>query len=130
MMSPSPQYTLLRTVGTFTKLQTATVVKLSWTAHAAMTNGFLCDFQLRIDGRTDDGATTTSGIEGAGRAVFFIGASGGGPQPAFGPLAVTAVYDGVPAGPRPVQIYVRGNADACSTNDGNFPISLIVEEMN
>jgi len=124
-LAPTSAYALVRTLGSFTKQQAGTVVKLTWTSHGSVQGSF-CDFQLRIDGTTDEGTTDLVGLTGAGRAVLWNTFG----TPAMGyPFSVSAVYAGLGAGARNVEVYVRGFATMCNLNDGNFPELVIVEEM-
>jgi hypothetical protein len=108
-------YEKLRDVGVFTKGSADTAIKLTWTGHVT-TNGTFCDYQLRIDGVVDNPATT-----GTGRAVSYA---------ADAPVGVTAVFGhGVAAGNRTVEIWLRGLAASCTLNFGNFPMTVVVEEM-
>lgn len=121
--SPTTTYAPLLTIGVFEKLQAGSAVKLTWTGHGRLTNGSFCDFQLRIDGQGEGGNAPNAA---AGRAVMF---TPGGAVTVGSALAVSAVFTDLPPGARQVEMFVRGVADACSVNPGNFPNVVIVEEM-
>ena len=123
---PPPVYTLFRTIGTFTKAQAASVVKLTWTSHGIVGGGpgaSFCDFQLRVDGLGEGGL---AGDSAAGRAIMYTMTG----IPTAAPISVSAVFSGVAVGPSDVQIFLRGNATSCELNFGFFPQLVIVEEMN
>ncbi len=120
--SVASAYAPLRDIGHFAKNVATSGILLTWNTHidAMGEPGTFCDFQLRVDGRTDqerDG--------GGGRAVVYVppNASGGS-----SPVTVAALFGQVGAGQHTVSIWLRGTARECLENYGNFPRSVIVEE--
>ena len=122
-------YELMRTVGTFTKQQAGTAIKLTWSAHSvtAPGNDVFCHYLLRIDGASTNGNTTTSptGSE-SGQAVVYNADT----VPQHAHISTFGVWNGLSAGVHTVQIFVRGSATSCEINHVNFPQSMLVEEMN
>lgn len=113
----SSTYEFLLTVGSFVKQRGSSVVQLTWTGHVTLQPSIdpnsVCDFQLRIDDE--------SGYGDAGRAVAYTTDT---------PVSVTTVFGGLSTGPHTVSIWVRGFADGCWVNRGNFPQLFIVEEQD
>jgi hypothetical protein len=112
---------LLRNVGSFTKNQAESTIKLTWSGDISRRSdstaiGF-CDFQLRIDGTPPPG--------GSGHAVVY-GASNFDQAP----VATPAYFTGLAAGPHSVEIWVRGfNSTSCVQNPGQFPEEIWAEEI-
>ena len=120
--SPVDTYELIRTVGVFTKVATGTAVRLDFSGHHTSTGGGFCHYQLRIDGRANDGdnALNYQGDQ-EGNAVSYAAAA---------PLATFAMFPNLSAGNHTVQIYVRGiGATSCQLNSGNFNQQVVVEEF-
>ncbi len=120
--SPTPEYAQLRSIGAFAKRHPDTALLLTWSTHVDATGdpGTFCDFQLRVDGRTDAEA------EGGGaRAVVYVppGVQGGSSA-----VSVSAFFPRVGSGSHTAGVFVRGTARGCQENYGNFPRSLLVEE--
>lgn len=120
---PQSTYQLLRTVGEFTKARSDTDIELLWTG-TATASGFVpesvCEYQLRIDGRDENGSLDTAFNLAAGGNVFvstvdtFIRL----------PVAVSAHFSGLESGVHTVSIWVR-NAHAsvgCDDSNGNTGI--------
>ena len=119
-------YELLRTVGSFTKVDDNSDLMVSWTSHGSVSGRF-CDFQIRIDGIMDNG-TSDNIATSTGRAV--IGEVDGTATSNLGDaFAVVTVFQGISAGEHEVEIWLRGQANVCTLNTGNFPFKVIVEEF-
>jgi hypothetical protein len=112
-------YELIRTVGVFTKDFGDTAIRLTWVGHVEKAGTF-CEFQLRVDGLKDTGSASTAyeGTSG-GSAVSYTNNS---------PVGVTAIFTGFAPGAHTVSIWVRGNATACTLNNGDFGQDVWVEE--
>ena len=111
----------IREVGSFTKVRTSTDLLLDWNAHGRV-NGTFCHFQLRVDGKTDNGsASTAAAIASGGHAVLYTADS---------PIHVTALFPGVTDGDHTVSIWVRGIATSCILNFGNFGQDVLVTELD
>ena len=124
----TPSLELLQTIGTFTKFEADSLVKVTFVNQVTMTpaaatvagDGIdFCDYQIRIDGEDDGGGT--------GRIVVF--------EPAIGstglvksPASTVAVFGGLAAGLHNVEIWVRGQADECRVNEGGFLLHTVIEE--
>jgi hypothetical protein len=113
------QYEPLRTVGTVDKVNDGTALRLDWDAHAARVGGSFCEFQLRVDAANENGNTSADFENAAGGAVVMG-------EDAV--ISVTALFTGLPAGERQVQIWVRGDATQCNLNDGDFGQGVLVTE--
>ena len=113
----SGTFELLRTVGDFTKVFANTDIILVWNSHGQGTGTF-CNFQLRIDGLSDDFDD--------GRAVFTPIVVTGGIRNT--PFSVMAEFTGLTAGIHTVSVWVRGIASDCWENPGNYPRSVFIEE--
>lgn len=115
--SPTLDWQLMETIGTFEKQGDDTTVRLDWTAqhsHDSPTGTLYCHYQLRIDGATVDGDTST------GATAHFDGGDVVA-QADVAAIATHAIFENLEAGERSVEVYVRGNADNCTLN----PISLL-----
>ena len=128
--SPVGTYELIRTVGNFTKHRAGTSLRLDWSAHSVTTgpaNAF-CHYQLRIDGRANDGdnAINYQGDQ-EGNVVSYVPVGNTNQTES---VSTFAEFPGVAAGLHTVQIYVRGlnGVTACTLNDVNFNQQVVVEE--
>jgi hypothetical protein len=108
--------TLHRTIGTFTKLSSATLVEVVWHGHVETLTGF-CQFQLRVDGLPPNGADP----DGYGNVSYLVGADH--------PVTQFGIWSGLPAGSHVVSIYLRGSGGTCSDNEGNFQLNAYVKEQ-
>jgi hypothetical protein len=114
--SPSASPKLLLTVGTFTKVQPATVIKVTWSGHVSAEPALdFCVFRVTID---DSGADASAGF-----------ATTGGTEQFGVPVGLTAVFSNIGAGQHSVQIYDNGDAARCVVNPGQFNDSFLVEEQ-
>lgn len=119
--SPTGSFELLVAAGTFTKQSADTLVRMDFSGHGT-TNGSFCHFQLRIDGRSNDGSDSLSPTFAQdGNAISYA---------ADAPLATFAVFPDLAAGEHTAQIYVRGSATSCQLNRGNFSQQMLVEEFS
>jgi hypothetical protein len=57
---------------------------------------------------------------GTGRAIVYANDA---------PIGIHALFSGLGVGVHTVGIYVRGFADSCTLNFGNFPQEVLVEEL-
>ena len=122
-------YELMRIIGNFSKLYSNSNLMVTWTSHGSVTGRF-CDFQVRIDGISDNGSTGTTGfqVDGSGRAV--IGEVNGDATSVLGDsFTVVTIFQGISAGNHDVEIWLRGDADNCTLNTGNFAFRVIIEEF-
>jgi hypothetical protein len=120
--SVKASYSLLRTMGGFSKASPNSTILLTWNTHvdAVGEPGTFCDFQLRVDAKPD-----TDRDGGGGRAVVYVpSGSGGGSSP----VTVSALFGRLGAGSHTASVWVRGTARECMENYGNFPRTIIVEE--
>jgi hypothetical protein len=136
-------YTQLATIGTFKKLRPGTTIQLVWNGQVGINepggNGGSCQFQLRIDGRTDNFLTSpVFSADSGGEAVAAIY------PPNYNvvmPVSVTAWF-GPPRnhtltrGPHTVSIWVRGNElyqddplPTCTENAGGYGNDIYVTEF-
>lgn len=118
--APAATFTLIRTVGVFTKQRADSALHLEWSSHHLGTAGNFCHYQLRIDGRANDGDDATGyQVDQEGNAVSYA---------AYDSLSTFAEFPGVAAGNHTVQVWVRGGGTACTLNFGNFNQQVLVEE--
>ena len=116
-------YELIRTVGVFTKRSGNTALHLEWSGHHRMVGtGTFCHYQLRIDGKANDGDSALNAqLDQEGNAISYAPAES---------LTTFAEFPGLAAGAHTVQLFVRGNATECELNPGNFNQQVIVEEYS
>jgi hypothetical protein len=120
-------YFLLRTVGSFSKDEASTSIKLTWVGHVWQIGEGQCNFQLRIDGANDVGGTGPGVDTTSGGAAVINGESG------FSPVGVTTFFEGLSAGTHTVSIWVRTagvSTPECLSNPGNYGQDVFVEEVN
>ena len=134
--SPTLSLRLTRSVGSFSKVEAATAVKLTWNAHGGLTAaggaGF-CTWQLRVDDRDTQGSGA-AGLDPDSRGnatLQGVALPGGGVVTSAGVLSATAYFRGLSVGAHTVSIWDRSNGapQSCVLNPGNFPQDLIVEEV-
>ncbi len=120
--SVTARYTQLRTLGSFTKSSAGTALLVSWNTHvdALGEPGTFCDFQIRVDGKSD-----VEHEGGGGRAVVYVPPSSTGGS---SPVTVTTLFPRVGGGHHTLSVWVRGTARECMENYGNFPRVVILEE--
>ena len=114
-------YEPIRTVGVFTKRSGNTALHLEWSGlHRGV--GAFCHYQLRIDGKANDGDSALSAQQDQeGNAISYAPAES---------LTTFAEFPGLAAGAHTVQLFVRGDATECELNRGNFNQQVIVEEYS
>jgi hypothetical protein len=113
-------FELLRTVGVFTKRRGDTALRLDWSGHHQQPGGGFCHYQLRIDGKSNDGSSSLFANNAQeGNAISYA------PQES---LSTFAEFPGLTAGNHTVAIYVRGSATVCEINPANFNQQVLVEE--
>lgn len=118
----SGNFGLIRTVGVFTKQSGDTALHLEWSGHHARTGAEFCHYQLRIDGRANDGDNALDyQSDQEGNAVSYAPAES---------LSTFAEFPGISAGNHTVQLYARGFGASCQLNFGNFNQQVIVEEYS
>jgi hypothetical protein len=111
-----------QTLGTFTKDNAGTRVRVTWQAPAWIRSSGgtpSCTFQLRVDGTKDTGSTSTAVEPGEGGDAVLSLDEG----IAFGeaPIQDTADFAGLAAGPHTVTVWVRGvDGATCVVNPGSF----------
>lgn len=129
-------YKLGRTVGPVTKVRANTVLRLTWVGQVALAdNPGVCNFQLRVDGKTDDGSSSTAptgATGGAANAAMVDAADVVGDAL---PVGVTTWFAGLAAGSHTVQIWVRGfgttpSPPTCIDNAGGYGQDVFVEETS
>jgi hypothetical protein len=116
-------YELHRTVGTFTKDQDATAIRLAWSGIASMVSagaGSFCEFELRVDGKKDNGSSSTSSEASAGGSAIVYSAEE--------TADTETVFTGLPTGTHTVSIWLRGSATSCHTNYYGFGQDVFVDE--
>jgi len=118
------EYVLLRTIGTFTKQQASTVLRVTLLEHDAAVNG-ICNFQLRVDGLDDRGNVNSD--QSSGATVVVVGTDN--VLPHIESATFVDTFDEVGAGSHQLQMYVRGNGNPCSSNPGGHGVDAVVEEM-
>jgi hypothetical protein len=114
-------FELIRTVGNFTKQRAGSTLRLDWSAHSTRAAGLFCHYQLRIDGRANDGdnAVNYQGDQEGNVVSYSLDES----------VATFAEFAAVPAGVHTVQIYLRSlGGSTCTLNFGNFNQQVVVEE--
>lgn len=126
-------YTLGRTVGVVSKQRAGTVLRLTWVGQVTViTNPGACNFQLRVDGKTDNGSAATAFTPGSGGSANVVM---GAPDGDVLPVSVTAWFNGLAAGTHTVQIWVRGldfgsGQPECVENAGGYGQDVLVEETS
>lgn len=117
-------YELIRTVSTFTKVNSDSIIELNWNGHGRVdgTAGEFCEFQLRIDGMNNlGGAGTGYDLNASGSTVLYT---------VYSPISVKVWFSGLTAADHTVSIWVRGVATTgCSLNNGNFSQDVYVTEI-
>ena len=121
--APTTAFKLIRTVGNFTKQRGDSTLRLDWSAHHTLIGaGAFCHYQIRIDGRANDGDNATNfQPDQEGNAVSYATDES---------LATFVEFTGVPAGVHTVQIFERGTGTSCELNRGNFNQQVVVEEYS
>jgi hypothetical protein len=118
------------TLDRFTKQSDATRIRVTWQGPASISgpSAGACTFQLRNDGAKDTGSVSPSieSSEGGDATLSLFGDTY-----SEAPITDTAYFESLPAGLHYVTVWVSGTdlSDACTTNAGVFPMSVIVEEM-
>jgi hypothetical protein len=93
-------YALGKTVGSFTKGRADTTLRVTWQGIAANFDGS-CEYQLRVDGKTDAGSAPTGPDDGSGGS-FVV------PSNSHSQSVHTAdFFDGVGPGEHSVSIWIR-----------------------
>lgn len=123
--TPTANWQLMQTVGTFDQVREGSTIRLDWSAHhshpdAAETN--YCHYQLRIDDATVDGNTalTAATLYDGGDAIA---------QSQNAQISTHAIFSGLDVGEHTVAIYVRGGATSCTLNPGTLLQQLTVTEF-
>lgn len=119
----SDDYQKLFEIGSFEKFFDASVVQADWQDHAWWEGGSdgFCDFQLRLN---DLPMPTDLQDDGTGRVVLI-----GDDTRHDAPFSIPAVFLAIDKGIYTVSVWVRGSADECGLNAGNFPRYVIVREL-
>jgi len=119
-------FTLERTVGTVTKQQDGTILRVTVQDSVTVTGTGSCELQARIDGANDQGsteATTTAGSTGTEATVAGTNVTA--------PMTIVAVFGNLPAGSHTLQLYlanVGGNATSCIENGAGAGHIGFIEE--
>ena len=120
-MAPTVTSKFLRNIGTFTKLQAATKLDITWDSHVSGIGpvGSGCNFMIRVDS-----VGSTAGDLGAVISPSVV--------TAFDSLAVTRIFTGVAAGTRTLSIWTRGVGvpTQCTDNAGNYEHHAVIREFN
>lgn len=112
----------VRDLGTFTKDQAGTVIRLTDADDDASPSGTYCTFQLRIDDANTDGSTSTGfgGFTGFEATLDSTDAV---------PVVLTGLFTGLGTGTHTVSLWAAATGSAtCEENVGNFRHALLVEE--
>lgn len=114
----SSTYEKLRTLGSFTKTQNDTAIKVKWRSYVKQTGAVdqFVEYELRLSGQQGD--TNYSGV-----VVYMDGATH---REAIDPWGF---WTGLPAGTYDVEVWIRGNATSTFENSGNFKLPVLVEEF-
>lgn len=120
--TPNFEFALMRTLGTFEKRRSDTVLRVSWLSHTQTGGaGGFCQYQLRIDGVKDDGTTNTTATFGnTGEAVVYALDQA---------VNVMTYFDGIGRGTHDLEIWIRGSGVGCTINRGNFQNQFVIEEI-
>ena len=118
------------TLGRFTTAGDATRVRITWQGPVSISGpaAGACTFQLRVDGAKDTGSTSSAIESDEGGDATLIMFSD---TYSAAPVSDTAYFQDLAAGLHYITVWVRGNepSDACTTNAGVFPTSVVVEEL-
>lgn len=113
---PTTGFARLRDIGTVTKQEDGTALRLTAQGHISSTNSY-CNVQLRIDDLNRKGGTDLEGTEAIAQGddeSYFI----------------ETYFDGLPAGDHDVSMWIRGDdSAACEDNLGNYTRTVMVEEV-
>lgn len=124
--TPALTYVLARTLGTFTKQEASTKIRINWFAHAQTVSTQFCHWSLRIDGADTAGDTGTAYNSAAdGNAVLYNEDT----VPNHAPLTASGTWSGLSTGTHTAQVWVRGNATSCVLNFGSFGQTAQVDEL-
>ena len=103
----------MRELGSFTKLEGSTDIRLTWMSHVTQDLPGYCNFQPRIDGSV-----------GANSYGAIINTEG-----THIPVSVTQSYSSLAAGIHTLSLWVRGAGNDCTDNPGNYPREVFIEEV-
>jgi hypothetical protein len=103
----------MRELGSFTKLESSTDIRLTWMSHVMQNLPGHCNFQPRVDGSV-----------GANSYGAIINTEG-----IHIPVSVTQSYSSLGAGIHTLSVWVRGAGNDCTDNPGNYPREVFIEEV-
>lgn len=117
------EFTQERFVGSFTKERADSAIELVGMGAGI---GGACSWQLRIDGKTNQGDTATGSFDGT--EAVLVSDPFAQPDAAEAPWTITSVFGGLAAGTHAVTLWVRVVAGSCRGNPGNFMHVVYVKE--
>jgi hypothetical protein len=109
---------LIRTIGSFTKLNAGTAVEVTWNSLqrniGAPANNTFCQWQVRIDG------AVATGLDSSNSGAVMYGE--------HAPVLIHDRWTGLSAGTHTISIWLRGGGGQCTDTWFGFEASTLVVE--
>ena len=120
----SATFVSLRSLGTVTKQQASTVLRITVQTDVFQVGAGFCVYQVRVDGNNDSGSSDATIATGSTGTEAVVDSAGNAV-----PATIVAVFGGLAAGSHTVAIYAADvSATSCLENSGGFLHSAFVEE--
>jgi len=118
----------------FTKQSGDTTIRVTFISHLNLLNDAtttaFCSVQLRLNGATSQGSTSTNFTSDVSGVQTFGSGSVGANQVISTTVKVVGYFTGLPIGNYTPSVWLRGlSVNDCRLNDGIFRNSLIIEEI-